>query len=76
MKMLAALSLAFVFSNAFAAPAIVSAQTGVPLDVAKTISVTDTSQVCGVVPVEWVYDDSQGVLHIASYLVMGSGCTN
>ncbi|ARB29397.1 DUF2790 domain-containing protein [Pseudomonas tolaasii] len=76
MKILFALPLALVVSHAFAAPAPEPARTGVPLDVARTISVTDTSQACGVVPVEWVYDDSQGVRHIATYLVMGGGCNS
>ncbi|MCF7545654.1 DUF2790 domain-containing protein [Pseudomonas petrae] len=74
MKTLTALILFIAASSAFAGSLVEQARTGVPLDVAKTISITDTAAACGVVPVEWVYDDSEGVRHIVSYLVMGGGC--
>ncbi len=56
MKTLFALTLAILAGNVFAATE--PAQTGVPLDIAKTISITDTSAACGIVPVEVVYEDS------------------
>lgn len=62
---------------AFASGAIAAVEpvkTGTPLDIAKTISVTDTSKECGVVPVLLVYEDSKGQRHTASYSVLGSGC--
>lgn len=74
MKAFAALFLMVVASSAFAAEGAQTARTGVPLDVAKTISITDTSFACGIVPVEMVYEDSKGLLHIATYLVQGGGC--
>lgn len=74
MKTLAVLLLTLVTGSAFAATAAEPARTGVALDVAKTISVTDTSKECGVVPVEWVYEDSHGTRHVATYSVMGDGC--
>jgi len=46
----------------------------VPLDIAKTISITDTSAACGIVPVEVVYEDSHGQRHVATYSVLGDGC--
>jgi len=72
MKTFIALTLAFVAGNVFAATE--SAQTGVPLDIAKTISITDTSAACGIVPVEVVYEDSHGQRHVATYSVLGDGC--
>ena len=72
MKTLFALTLAIFASNVFAATE--PAQTGVPLDIAKTISITDTSAACGIVPVEVVYEDSHGQRHVATYSVLGDGC--
>ncbi|UVL48748.1 DUF2790 domain-containing protein [Pseudomonas moraviensis] len=40
----------------------------------KTISITDTSAACGIVPVEVVYEDSHGQRHVATYTVLGNGC--
>ncbi|KAF1004304.1 MAG: hypothetical protein GAK36_00091 [Pseudomonas sp.] len=74
MKALIALFLAVAAGQALATPAVEQARTGVPLDLAKVISVTDTGNACGVVPVQLVYDDSQGVRHIVTYQVMGNGC--
>ncbi|CAI8811115.1 DUF2790 domain-containing protein [Pseudomonas sp. IT-P294] len=42
------------------------------LDIAKVISVTDTSTACEVVPATMVYIDHQGETHKFSYQVMGS----
>lgn len=74
MKTLIALLLTAVAGTAFAAEGTQTARTGVPLDVAKTISITDTSFACGIVPVEMVYEDSKGERHTTTYLVEGGGC--
>lgn len=74
MKTLIALFLTVAASSVSAAPEVDVAHTGVALDVAKTISVTDAYEGCGIVPVELVYDDSQGVRHIVTYSVFGGGC--
>ncbi|MDF9773093.1 DUF2790 domain-containing protein [Pseudomonas baetica] len=42
------------------------------LDIAKVISVTDTSTACEVVPATMVYIDHQGETHKVTYQVMGS----
>lgn len=75
MKTLISALLLVAASSAFAAPTAEPVRTGVPLDVAKTISITDISKACGVVQVEWLYDDSQGVRHLATYSVLGEGCS-
>jgi hypothetical protein len=41
------------------------------LDIAKVISVTDTSTACDVVPATMVYIDHQGESHKVTYQVMG-----
>jgi hypothetical protein len=41
------------------------------LDIAKVISVTDTSTACEVVPATMVYIDHQGETHKVTYQVMG-----
>ncbi|MBN3968724.1 DUF2790 domain-containing protein [Pseudomonas gregormendelii] len=74
MKTLIALFLMVAAGSSFAAEGTETARTGVPLDVAKTISITDTSSACGIVPVEMVYEDSNGERHTATYLVQGGGC--
>ncbi|MGV8864813.1 MAG: DUF2790 domain-containing protein [Pseudomonas sp.] len=76
MKTLLAMFFTIAASNAFAASDVTAARTGVPLDVAKTISITDISDACGVVPVELTYEDSQGQRHSVSYQVIGDGCHN
>ncbi|MFT0866484.1 DUF2790 domain-containing protein [Pseudomonas sp. CAM1A] len=43
-------------------------------DIAKVISITDTHAICGVVPVNMLYEDSQGMRHSMSYRVLGDGC--
>ena len=75
MKNLIALFLTVTAGSAFAASGVETARTGVPLDVVKTISITDTSNACGIVPVELVYEDSQGVRHTVAYSVQGMGCS-
>lgn len=74
MKTLIALFLTIVAGSTFAAEGAQTARIGVPLDVAKTISITDSSFACGIVPVEMVYEDSKGERHTATYLVEGDGC--
>lgn len=74
MKTFLALFLTVVAGSAFAGEGAQAARTGVPLDVAKTISITDTSFACGIVPVEMVYEDSKGERHTVTYLVQGGGC--
>jgi Protein of unknown function (DUF2790) len=46
------------------------------LDIAKVISQTDVSSVCGTTPVEMTYLDSSGEQHSVQYLVVGGGCRN
>ncbi|EXF95851.1 hypothetical protein HK44_021020 [Pseudomonas fluorescens HK44] len=41
------------------------------LDIAKVISVSDTSTACEVVPATMVYIDHQGETHKVTYQVMG-----
>lgn len=70
-----ALFLSVAAGAAFAANDGQTARTGLPLDVAKTISISDTSQACGIVQAEMVYEDSNGARHVATYLVEGGGCS-
>lgn len=76
MRTLTALSLATVATIGFftTANGAETAHFGVPLDVVKTISVTDASNACGVMPVNLVYEDSHGVRHTVIYSVLGNGC--
>jgi Protein of unknown function (DUF2790) len=46
------------------------------LDIAKVISQTDVSAVCGTTPVDMTYLDSSGQQHTVEYLVVGGGCRN
>ncbi|MNU38680.1 hypothetical protein D3C71_273570 [compost metagenome] len=46
------------------------------LDIAKVIHTDDVSQVCGIVPVKMLYEDSQGKKHLLRYSVMGDGCAD
>jgi hypothetical protein len=48
------------------------ATTAPSLDIAKVISVTDTSTACDVVPATMVYIDHQGETHKLTYQVMGN----
>ncbi|CAI8992590.1 DUF2790 domain-containing protein [Pseudomonas sp. IT-P100] len=74
-KPVIALTFAIVSSSIVAAPAEEVARTGMPLDIVKTISITDVSNACGIVPVELTYDDSQGQRHTVTYQVWGSACS-
>jgi hypothetical protein len=44
---------------------------GMHLDVKKVLSLTDVSNVAGVVPVTMVYEDSQGRVQKVKYLELG-----
>ena len=44
------------------------------LDIAKVIDAGTIPDVCAVVPVKMVYEDSQGQRHTLQYQVMGKGC--
>ncbi|MDH1932806.1 DUF2790 domain-containing protein [Pseudomonas sp. GD03696] len=46
------------------------------LDIARVLSSSDTSRVCGVVPTVMHYEDSQGELRALEYLVHGGGCSD
>ncbi|WP_394561258.1 DUF2790 domain-containing protein [Aquipseudomonas alcaligenes] len=83
MKAFIVLALASLSSFAFAAttaegPAqrseVEQYQYGMDLDVARVISTTDTSNVCGVTRSTMVYEDHQGERHSLSYLALGGGC--
>lgn len=46
------------------------------LDIAKVIDAGEIPDVCEVVPVTLIYEDSQGQRHWLVYRVMGKGCSN
>ena len=49
---------------------------GMQLDIAQVVSITPVADVCGVVPVEMTYLDSDGAQHILQYSEFGTGCSN
>ncbi|MFJ4192767.1 DUF2790 domain-containing protein [Pseudomonas sp. NPDC089534] len=49
---------------------------GMALDIAQVVSVTPVADICGVVPVEMTYLDSNGEKHILQYSEFGTGCSN
>ncbi|MBV6821813.1 DUF2790 domain-containing protein [Pseudomonas sp. PD9R] len=49
---------------------------GTKLDIKKVITVTDIPNVCGPVPAQMTYEDSNGQRHVLQYQVMGTGCSN
>lgn len=63
-------------AQAFAADEVVAYRYGMPLDIAQVLSITPVADVCGVVPVEMTYLDSNGGKHILQYSEFGSGCSN
>ncbi|MGY2291838.1 DUF2790 domain-containing protein [Pseudomonas sp. SDO528_S397] len=75
MKAFIALLLTVIATQAVADPVVDVARTGVPLDVATVISVTDLSNVCGIVPVKFDYVDSHGQPHTVTYQAWGQGCS-
>jgi len=44
------------------------------LDIARVIHTDEIPEVCAVVPVRMVYEDSHGERHTLEYSVMGKGC--
>ena len=44
------------------------------LDIAKVIRTDEIPDVCAVVPIQMVYEDSHGEQHTIEYNVMGRGC--
>ena len=79
---LALASLSFITFTANAAEGaardvnVVQYQYGMDLDVAKVISTSDVSSICGVTRSVMVYEDHQGERHSLSYLEMGGGCAD
>ena len=49
---------------------------GMKLDIARVLSISDTSQVCDVVPSVMQYEDSKGELRALEYLIHGGGCSD
>ncbi|WP_256830509.1 DUF2790 domain-containing protein [Pseudomonas sp. Pse1] len=75
MKALLSLFLTVVATSALAAgnePATTPYDPARPLDIARVISISDTSNACGVVPSTMVYVDPQGQTHRVTYQVMGT----
>lgn len=70
----AALALGFA-ATAHAEPATPYTY-GQTLDIAKVVDAGEIPDVCAVVPVTMVYEDSQGQRHSLVYRVMGKGCSN
>ncbi|WP_372874070.1 DUF2790 domain-containing protein [Pseudomonas sp.] len=48
---------------------------GMKLDIARVLAISDTSQVCGVVPSVMYYEDTEGKLRALEYLIHGGGCS-
>ena len=71
MKTLLSVLLALTTTAVMAAESTPTA-TPPSLDIAKVISVTDTSTACDVVPATMVYIDHQGETHQLTYQVMGN----
>lgn len=68
MKNFAAVLFAVAVSSADAGNGTQTGLTGEPTDVAKTVSITDTTFACGIVRVEHVYI-AKGARRIATYMV-------
>lgn len=49
---------------------------GMKLDVARVLFISDTSQLCDVVPSVMQYQDSKGELRALEYLIHGGGCSD
>ena len=86
MRALTLLALAGLTPFAFAAsqeaaaadnqPAVEVYTYGMNLDVARVISTTDVSNICGVSSSFMTYEDHQGRLHRLEYRVLGNGCSD
>jgi hypothetical protein len=48
---------------------------GMKLDIARVLFITDTRDVCGVVPSVMTYEESSGAWRNLEYLICGGGCT-
>ncbi|AYF87847.1 DUF2790 domain-containing protein [Pseudomonas sp. JS3066] len=57
-------------------PVIEQYHYGMELDIAKVLSRSEISDVCGVVPAYMTYEDHQGKVHRLEYVVFGQGCSN
>ncbi|AYF72226.1 TPA: DUF2790 domain-containing protein [Pseudomonas aeruginosa] len=49
---------------------------GMKLDIARVLSISDTSQECGVVPSIMRYEDSSGAPRALEYQIYGGGCSD
>ena len=49
---------------------------GMKLDIAQVLSISDTSQECGVVPSIMRYQDSSGTPQALEYQIYGGGCSD
>ncbi|ESQ99900.1 MULTISPECIES: DUF2790 domain-containing protein [Pseudomonadaceae] len=47
---------------------------GLKLDIARVLSTSDTSHLCGVVPTVMHYENSRGEVRALEYLILGGGC--
>ncbi len=68
--------LAGLCAQAQASEEAVAYRYGMQLDIAQVVSITPVADVCGVVPVEMTYLDSNGAKHILQYSEFGTGCSN
>ncbi|UQS16789.1 DUF2790 domain-containing protein [Pseudomonas sp. HS6] len=68
--------LAGLCAQAQASEEAVAYRYGMQLDIAQVVSITPVADVCGVVPVEMTYLDSNGTKHILQYSEFGTGCSN
>ncbi|MDI2146200.1 DUF2790 domain-containing protein [Pseudomonas sp. ITA] len=75
MKIIALMLMTFFVAAVFADSDEQPVRTDTKLDIVKTISITDTSNACGIVPVELKYEDSNGEQRTVSYQVWGTGCS-
>ena len=64
-----------LFLTALSITAFADTQTAEKPDISRVISITDTQDACGIVPVQMVYEDSQGQRHTLAYQVWGNGCS-
>lgn len=63
-----------IAAQAQAADEAVPYRYGMELDIAHLVSVTPIADVCGVVPAQMTYLDSEGTPHTVNYMVFGTGC--
>ncbi|MFJ2710250.1 DUF2790 domain-containing protein [Pseudomonas sp. NPDC087346] len=76
-KILLALALLAGFAaQAHAEEDAVAYRYGMDLDIAEVVSISPVADICGVVPVDMVYLDSNGGRHTLHYSEFGTGCSN